>query len=107
MGSHVQTAEFTLHSDFYTSKTHFNILTSTAVAIQQADKQTPISMQRSRYCCFIIMETLFPIWCVPRCKQDSLKQRVSCWLELSAVPFMRERVQLQFNYLKVSLCRED
>jgi hypothetical protein len=30
------------------------------------------------------METLFSMWPVPRCyKHDSLKQRVTCWLELS------------------------
>jgi hypothetical protein len=52
----------------------------TAIAMQRVNKQTPVSMQRSRYCWTITMETVISMWSVPRCyKQDSLKQRVSCW----------------------------
>jgi hypothetical protein len=50
------------------------------------------------------METVFSVWSMPRCyKQDSLKKRVSCWEELSAVQLnevtqsswlVSERVQL-------------
>jgi hypothetical protein len=47
------------------------------VAVQQADKQTPVSTQRSRYCWTITMETMFSMWSVTRWyKQDSLKQWV-------------------------------
>jgi hypothetical protein len=46
---------------------------------QQVNKQTPVSMQRLRYCWTITMETVSSMWFMPRCyKQDSLKQWVSC-----------------------------
>jgi hypothetical protein len=44
--------------------------------MQLTDKRTSISLQRSRYCWVVTMETGFSAWFVPRCyKQDSLKQR--------------------------------
>jgi RNase P subunit RPR2 len=88
----------------------------TVVAMQYADKQTLVYMQRSRYCWTVTMETVFSMWSMLRCyKQDSLKQWVNCWLKFSAVQLsevtwstllMSERVQLSVQ-LKVNLWRED
>jgi hypothetical protein len=62
------------------------IVRSTDVVMQWADTQIPVCTQRSRYCWAITMEMAFPMWSVPRCyKQDSLKERVSCWVKLPAV----------------------
>jgi hypothetical protein len=45
-----------------------------AVAMQQVNKQTPTSMQWSRYCWTITMKSVFSTWSMPRTyKQNSLK----------------------------------
>jgi hypothetical protein len=81
--------------------------TSIDIAMQQEDKQTPVSMQWLRYCWAITMETVFYTWSVPTCyKQDSLKE----WVQLSEVMWSSwlviERVQLSVQWI-VSLWRED
>jgi hypothetical protein len=48
------------------------------VIMQSANKQTPVYMQRSRYCWTITMETVFSKWFVPKCcKQQSVEEVIS------------------------------
>jgi hypothetical protein len=52
------------------------------------------------------METMFSVWSVPRCyKQVSLKQRSSCWLELSVDQLRVTSTPIELSDVKYLVCQ--